>query len=74
MRKSLKPPHKLSKGSIWVIAVTAVFLIAGIVCTIIGFQNEIWHFLGTTGIVLLVIALVPIGVIVFGFINKKIDS
>lgn len=74
MRK-IKPAKKSSKktGGI-VLAVTLVFALIGTVCLIIGYKNEVLHFLVTTGIALLLVALVPISVFIYQLINKRIDS
>ena len=74
MSKSLKPKSGNKKTASIVAIVTAVFALAGAICLIIGYKDEVLHFLVTTGIALLVLALVPITVFAYQLIQKRIDS
>lgn len=71
----LKPARKGNKktGGI-VLAVTLIFAAIGTVCLIIGYKDEVLHFLVTTGIALLIVAAVPIVVFAYQLIQKRIDS
>lgn len=70
----LKPPKAKAKGGIWVAIVTIVFAIIGVTLAIIGYQNEVLHWLGTTGVALAVVAFLPSVLFAYNVINKKIDS
>ena len=74
---TLKPKNKMSdakKAGLWASAVTAAFAVLGAVFMIIGYRNEFLHWMVTTGIAFLVIAIFPLGVFIYTLINKKIDS
>lgn len=74
---TLKPKTTISasrKSGIWASAVTAAFAVIGAVFMIIGYRNEFLHWMVTTGVAFLVVALIPILVFVYTLINKKIDS
>ena len=70
----LKPANKTKKTGVAVIAVTLAFTLLGVICLIIGYKDEVLHFLVTTGIALFVIALIPLSVFIYQLINKRIDS
>ena len=65
---------KIGKSGLCVILVTSFFAILGTIFMIIGYHDEFAHFLVTTGIALLVVAALPLGVWIFTLINKRIDS
>lgn len=65
---------KSKKAGIAVTLVTAVFAILGIVFLVIGYHDEVLRWMATTGIALLVVALIPIGALVYTLIQRKIDS
>ena len=76
-RKTIKTPKKSGgsgKTGLIVILVTVVFASVGTAFMIIGYHNEILSFMKTTGIALLVVALVPLCVFIYQLINKRIDS
>lgn len=70
----LKPPKERKTKSIWVAVVTAVFLVAGVIFAVIGYRNEILHWMGTTGLALLALASIPILVFSYKWIQKKITN
>jgi len=72
--KKLKPPKKKNQKAMAVIIVTAVFLVIGIVLAIIGYRNEIIHWLGTTGLALAAISAIPFIAVSYKLIMKKINS
>ena len=74
MSKLKLPRENKFKNSIWVILVTAVFLVIGIILTVIAYRDTIITWMATTGIAFIVLAIIPIGAYIFNLINKKIDS
>lgn len=74
---TLKPKKRQSaskKTGIVATVVTVVFAIIGVVCMIIGYHNEVLHWMMTTGVAFLVIAAFPILILVYNLISKKIES
>lgn len=62
------------KGGIIIGAVTGGFAVLGTVFLIIGYQNEVLKWMATTGIALLVMAAIPLLVLLYNLINRKIES
>lgn len=54
--------------------VTAVFAVLGIVFAIIGWHNEILHWMQSTGIAFLILALVPLTYVIYNLIKRKLES
>ena len=67
-----KASHK--KTGIAVTAVTLVFAIVGVAFLIIGYHDQVFTWMRTTGIAFLIIALIPLGILGYNLIQKKIDS
>ena len=60
--------------NIGMVVITIVFAIIGIVCFIIGYNNEIISWMKTFGIVILVLLLPLIVFLVYKFIIEKIKD
>lgn len=65
---------KSMRGGIGVAIVTAVFAAIGVVCLVIGYKDTVLSWLKTTGIVVLVVSAIPLCVLAYNLIQKKIDS
>lgn len=76
MKGTLKPPSRggSKKTGIAVTLVTVVFAAIGATFMIIGYHDEVLHWMATTGIAFLVVAALPALVFAFHLINKKIES
>lgn len=72
--KRIKLPNEKRKGSFWILLVTGIFLVIGIILTIIAYRDTLISWMSTTGIALMVVALIPLGIYGYNLINKKIDS
>lgn len=70
----LPKTKKKGKKGIMVLLVTIGFAVVGTVLLVIGYHNEVVSFLRTTGIALLLVALIPLTMFVYGLINKRIES
>lgn len=75
-RGTLKAPKdgQGKKTGIYVTLVTVLFAIAGATFMIIGYKDEVLNWMVTTGVVFLVVGLIPLGAFAFMKINKKINS
>lgn len=65
---------KSKKSSIGVTIVTLVFAVIGAICLVIGYQDQVLSWLKTTGIVILVASAIPLLVLGYYLIQKKIES
>lgn len=72
--KRIKLPKEKHKGSFWVLLVTGIFLVIGIILTIIAYRDTLISWMATTGMALMVVAIIPLGIYGYNLINKKIDS
>ncbi len=74
-KTSLKLKEKSSKKTGLAVAlVTAVFATLGVVFLIIGYHDQVLHWMFTTGIAFLVVSLLPLGVFLYNVLQRKIDS
>ena len=65
---------KPKRTGIGMLIVTLVFAAIGITCLIIGYKDTVLSWLTTTGIVVLILAAIPISIFTYVLIQKKIDS
>ena len=64
---------KIGKTGVGVIVVTAVFAVLGTVFLIIGYHDVVLTWMRTSGVAFLVMALFPLGFIVYHLIDKRIQ-
>lgn len=66
--------YKEAKAKISIALISAVFAVLAAICIIIGYKNEVFSWLKTTGIVVLVISLPVFLYFVYTYLMKKIKE
>lgn len=66
--------YKEAKTKISIALISAAFAILAAICIIIGYKNEVFSWLKTTGIVVLVISLPVFLYFIYTYLMKKIKE